>query len=268
MIIDTHHHIEDEQDYADRLVDACDRLDIDWVCLVGLPDWFWQGVSANTKIEAAFRKHPQHFIGFAFIMLGEDGPDQVSEYFDRGFRGLKFDFPPANYDDPRFFPIFERAATLGMPMLFHTGMTVRDESLRHRYTSAQFMRPVYLDTIAATFPQANIIMAHAGNPWLDEAAMALRLNPNLYSDLTGSTLKYRTPDRLRSVLWWGPDKPYGDKFGRHAFEKIVFGSDVHLDEYGDIIGDYRNLMDALSLPSAVRQAIWGKTMARLLGLDD
>jgi predicted TIM-barrel fold metal-dependent hydrolase len=267
MIVDAHHHLGGGADYADQLNETCERLEIDRVCLLGLPDWFWDS-STNSKVEAAFLKYPHRFIGFAYVDLGKDPPDKVNEHHDREFRGLKFDFPPANYDDPLFFPIYERAANLGMPLLFHTGITARTETMRGRYLSSAFMRPIYLDTIARYFPELNVIMAHAGNPWLDEAAMALRINPNLYSDLTGSTLKYRTPERLRSVFWWGPGKPYGDPPSWHAFEKIVFGSDVSLEEYEDVINDYRKVMETLELDPAVREKIWSGTMMRLLGLNE
>jgi predicted TIM-barrel fold metal-dependent hydrolase len=121
-----------------------------------------------------------------------------------------------------------------------------------------------MDAIAPYFPELNIVMAHTGNPWLDEAAMLLRIHPNLYSDLTGSTLKYRSPARLREALWWKPGVMYGDKQNRDAFEKIVFGSDVHFNDYDDVLNDFRSLLTELSLPENICDGIWGGTMLRLL----
>lgn len=266
MIIDAHHHLGPEPDYMDRLYEACQRLSIRYVCLLGLPDWIWAGCTSNDRIEKAFNKYSDCFIGFAFIQLGKDEPEKVREYYERGFKGLKLDFPHAGYDDPSYFPIYEQAAILGMPLYFHTGITGRFAGMEKRYISSNFMRPICLDAVAGYFPELNILMAHTGNPWLDEAAMLLRIHPNLYSDLTGSTLKYRTPQALRSVLWWGGDHPYGDPLKRHAFEKIVFGSDVHWDSYEDIQKDYQNLMEELDLPDEIRAKIWGATFAKLLGL--
>jgi len=266
MTIDAHHHLGQGPDYIDRLYEACQRLGIQHVCLLGLPDWVWEGCASNDRVEAAFRQYPDCFIGFAFIQLGEDAPEKVSECHDRGFRGLKLDFPHASYDDPGYFAIYEQAARLGMPLYFHTGITGRFSGMEKRYISSNFMRPICLDAVAPYFPELNILLAHTGNPWLDEAAMLLRIHPNLHSDLTGSTLKYRTPEQLRSVLWWGGDRPYGDQLKRHAFEKIVFGSDVWWDSYEDIRGDYQNLMEKLALPEEIRAKIWGGTMASLLGL--
>jgi predicted TIM-barrel fold metal-dependent hydrolase len=264
MKIDSHHHIEPEPDYIDKLNETCARLEIVHTCLLGLPGWFWEGCAGNDRVEAAFKKYPDRFIGFAFIQLGEDPPEKVAEYHGRGFRGLKLDFPHAAYDDPRFFPIYEEAAHLGMLLYFHTGITARLPEMGHRYISSNFMRPATMDAIAPYFPELTIVMAHLGNPWMDEAAMLLRIHPNLYADLTGSTLKYRSSTRLREVLWWQPGVAYGDKQNRDAFEKIVFGSDVHYHDYEDILQDYQNLLDELALPEEVCRAIWGKTMTRLL----
>lgn len=264
MKIDSHHHIEPDPDYVDRLNEVCARRDIDRVCLLGLPEWLWGGSPSNDRVEAAFRKYPNRFVGFAFIQLGEDPPEKIVEYHARGFRGLKFDFPYAAYDDPRFFPIYEQAARLRMLLYFHTGITAHFSEMGHRYLSSSFMHPVTLDAIAPHFPGLNIVMAHTGNPWLDEAAMLLRIHSNLYSDLTGSTLKYRSPVRLREVLWWQPGVAYGDKQNRDAFEKIVFGSDLHYNDYDDILRDYQNVMDELALPENIRTAIWGGTISQLL----
>lgn len=264
MKIDSHHHVGPDPDYVDYLDEVCARRGIDRICLLGLPQWLWNGCSANSRVEAAFRKYPQRFIGFAFVQLGEDPPEIVSEYYRRGFRGLKLDFPSAAYDDPRFFLIYEQAARLGMTLYFHTGITARLPDMGHRYISSSFMHPATMDAIAPYFPELNIVMAHLGNPWLDEAAMLLRIHPNLYSDLTGSTLKYRSPARLQEVLWWKPDSAYGDKQNRNAFEKIIFGSDQHYNDYDDILHDYQAVLDKLDLPEHVCAAIWGGTMERLL----
>jgi predicted TIM-barrel fold metal-dependent hydrolase len=264
MKLDSHHHIGPEPDYIDHLDDACARLGIERTCLLGLPGWLWGGSPANDRVEEAFRNYPDRFVGFAFIQLGEDPPEKVAEYHDRGFRGLKLDFPHAAYDDPRFFPIYEKAARLGMLLYFHTGITSRDPEMGHRYISSDFMRPITMDAIAPYFPELNIVMAHLGNPWMDEAAMLLRIHPNLYADLTGSTLKYRPASNLREVLWWQPGVAYGDKQNRDAFEKIVFGSDVHYHDYEDILNDYQKLMNALTLPEEICDAIWSKTMKHLL----
>ena len=67
-----------------------------------------------------------------------------------------------------------------MPVLFHTGV--------RQTGSFALLCPVYLATIAANDPKLNVIGAHFGNPWYDEAAESARRDKNLYFDLTGSSL--------------------------------------------------------------------------------
>ena len=118
-------------------------------------------------------------------------------------------------------------------MTLHLGIVARNEKLRALRPNSGYMRPIYLDTISRQFPGLTIIGAHLGNPWYEEATMAARWNPNLYFDVTGSTLpkliKLGRLDRLNEILWWsaeeGEAKPHTLKDGPGAWEHIVFGTD-------------------------------------------
>ena len=191
MIIDCHHHLGNEQDYAEKLVAECARLKIDKVCLMGLPDF--EGFSTNSQIKEAIKKYPDLLIGFAFADLRTIIPDDINRFKEEGFYGLKFINPPANYDNEKFDRIYQRAEELEMPALFHLGIVARNKLTNPYRISSNYMRPIYLDTLARIFPKLTIIGAHLGNPWYEEATMAARWNPNLYFDLSGSTLKKKTP---------------------------------------------------------------------------
>ena len=198
------------------------------------------------------------------MALGIDRPSKVNEYKDRGFTGLKFILPKMRYDDGRLYPIYERAAELGMPGLFHLGVVARTEGLQARFINSDFMRPIHLDTIARVFPGWHMVGAHLGNPGHKEAAMCCRWNSNLYFDLSGSTLKCTPFDYLGQLLWWRRNSPYRDPLGRDAWEKIVFASDVPYTQTQDLINDYTMLMDHLKLTKELREAIWSKTASTLL----
>jgi len=265
-IIDAHHHVGDEA-YADRLAEVCKKLGIVKVCLVAtnVPGAETDN-NANTK--QAFRKYPDLFVGFGGVnMWQDDGPDQVQRLHDEGFRGLKFIIPPKPYNDPSYDPIYERAQELGMIALFHLGIVARHAS-RNVRTDNNLMRPIYLDTIARSFPELTVIGAHLGNPWYEEATMSCRWNPNLYFDLSGSTLKKKSPQFLKELLWWTPTTFYGDAEGRYAWEKIVFGSDVAPEFVKDVLNDYERTMDAVGLSPDLREKVLYGTMARILGLED
>ena len=128
------------------------------------------------------------------------------------------------------------------------------------------MRPIYLDTIARAFPELQIIGAHLGNPWFEEAAMACRWNPNLYFDLSGSLLKRKKPDFLADLLWWGGNTypAYRDAMGREAWDKIVFGSDVIVGDIPDVMNDYSKVVEGLNLSQETAEAIFYRTAAQIL----
>ena len=264
MTIDCHHHLGKEPDYVEKLMDECNRLKIDKVCLMGLPEFM--GFSTNSQIKESINKYPDLLVGFAFADLRTIIPDDIDKFKAEGFRGLKFIYPPANYDEERFDRIYQRAEELEMVALFHLGIVARDKSVTPHRINSNFMRPIYLDTIARVFPKLTIIGAHLGNPWYEEATMAARWNPNLYFDLTGSTLKKKTPEFLGSLLWWTPKTRYRDPEGRHAWEKILFGSDVPYYEIEEVMTDYRRVLDALKIDKRIQDGILGGTMARILRL--
>ena len=66
------------------------------------------------------------------------------------------------------------------------------------------MRVTTLDNIARRFPKLTIIAAHLGNPDYAWAAEIGRWNPNLYFDLSGSTLiKLQENYQIfKSIFWW------------------------------------------------------------------
>jgi len=265
MRIDAHVHYGPEEGFVDRLVEEERRLGFDKVCLNGAV-WF-EHKEGNDGVARAMAKHPDVIVGFAYFPLGEWGPEKVRELHDGGFRGLKFIRPPARYDDTAFCPVYEAAEELGLVCLFHTGIVARTPEDREHDVNNERHRPIYLDTIARSFGSLNIIGAHLGNPWYEEAGMACRWNPNLYFDLSGSSLKKRPPDFFQSILWWSEKGQYRDPEGRHAWEKVVFGSDVAIEQIEDVVNDYQRTMDAVGLRRALQDAVLGNTMAKLLPLS-
>lgn len=260
-IIDLHQH-PPTADGLDARVEACRRAGIVKAVQLGLPEHRRPGCNADAL--AAARAYPELFIPFFAPEMETMTPDDVTQARDEGYAGLKFIAPGRAYNDPGYFPIYARAAELGMPALFHLGIVSNSRGWTD--VDNNQMRPVYLDHIARTFPELRMIGAHFGNPWSDEAAMCCRWNMNLFFDLSGSLLKYRKPSYLGELLWWRSTGHYAARDGRDAWEKIVFGSDVDSPEIEDMVNGYSGLMDALELAPELREAIWQGTAKRILGL--
>jgi len=263
LIIDAHVHLGAQDLEGDHLVEEIDRLGID------------KAVIFNARIGAkpdyddvlnAARKHPARLVPFAFLELGTHTIADVEEFVRQGFRGFKIIRPKAEYNDRSFFPLYEASEGLGSILLFYLGIVgVCPEDQKQDVDSAR-MRPIFLDSICRRFPQLVIWGAHLGNPWYEEAAMLCRWHANLYFDLTGSSLKAKPPEFFGRLFWWHGNQQYGDRLGRGPWDKILFGTDVSPELMGDVLQDYRFLMDSLNLPEGTRAAILGGTAASLLGI--
>lgn len=266
MRIDAHVHCDPEEGFVDRLLEEERRLGFDKVVLNGAL-WTPGPEDANDSVEQAMKKYPKEIIGFAYLPLGRKGPEAVREFHSRGFKGLKFIRPMVPYADKSLYPVYEAAEELGMVCLFHLGIVVRTLHDREFDVNNERHRPVYLDTLARHFPKLKLVGAHFGNPWYEEAAMICRWNPNLYFDLSGSSLKAKPPSFFSQLLWWTETSQYKDPEGRHAWAKMVFGSDVAINMIEDVMNDFSRTMDEIGLRKDLQEAVFGNTMAKVLGLD-
>ncbi len=81
---------------------------------------------ANDELAAAIRQYPTRFAGYAVLPVGdpEAAADELSRTVNElGFKGasLNGNYNGRFFDEPEFFPIFEKAAELGVPVYFHPG---------------------------------------------------------------------------------------------------------------------------------------------------
>jgi len=259
MVIDCHVHYDGKPGELDSLLKTCDGIGIDRCVIFPGP--------SNDAVLAAAKAHPDRLIPFAFFALGSDPTLRVNQFHDSGFRGIKFIFPKDNYNAPAYHEVYRRMEQRGLAALFHLGIVARNREGKAEDNDSNRCRPIWLDHIARLFPKLNIIGAHFGNPWYEEAAMAARWNSNLWFDLSGSSLKAKSPDFFRGLLWWDkPGHPYKPHGGKHPFEKLCFGTDVAHDWMADVHHDYQLLMDGMGVPPEYRAKIMGGNAMECLGL--
>jgi hypothetical protein len=224
----------------------------------------------------AINSYPDVFIGYGRVNIDDPNAVREIESFKKaGFVGMKFHSPRKNFDDPSYFQVYRLCEEYKLYLLFHTGISNRRIQDTPAWTSSSRMRPMYLDTICRAFPRIKIQGAHLGNPWYEEAAEAARWNPNLFFDVTGSTLfkfiKLNRLDKMSDILWWsseeGENNPHTLKGGPGAWEHIVFGTDEDPEGLTGNIERFSLMLDANNVPSASRKKMWGETMAENLGID-
>ena len=259
MIIDFHAHYSKQQDFAERLVELLPEAGIDRICLCSAGEAF--GHAPNEVILKAAQKYPDQIIALALIELGKDVPERVDEYASLGYRGFKTTNPLNSYDSEEYFPIYERMERSGLPLLAHTGVVMRTPAEPGRRVNSRWMRPICLDAVVRSFPGLNVVGAHMGVPWHEEASMMARMHPNYFVDLTGACWGgwrvNKTPEFFRYHFFW-----------EGAWDKVLFGTDIlTLKELIPSKQFHDQMIGQLNLPEETVSKIYGGTAARLLGLS-
>ncbi len=285
MMIDAHTHLKSptaDATYLDRMVEAERAIGVEKFVTFGAgPAGDW---ASNDEVLAAAEKHPDTVIPFAYVTLGQVTPGEIEDHVKRGFKGFKFINPTAPYGEVFYMRVYAKLEELGVPAYFHTGIVASLGDERGWDLDTYRHKVIHLDRVLRRFPNLVVFAAHLGNPDYGEAGMLTRWYPNLYFDLSGSTLKKKRPEFLRELLWWdeSPQRARGEKvekkgglvlgtynndpLGRGPWEKIVFGTDVAPEKVAEVKGDYDRLVEALGLPERLRSAIFGGTAAGALAL--
>lgn len=175
----------------------------------------------NDTVAEIVRRYPQQFIGFASVdpLKGDRAIAEAERAVrELGLSGLKFhpgvqDFAPS---DPRYRPLFQRIAELGVPALFHTGTSGLGANMRGGGgIKLDYSRPIHLDTLAVDVPDLTIIGAHPSWPWEQEMVAIVQHKPNVYNDLSGWSPKYipqsllrEAAGRLNHKFLFGSDYPF------------------------------------------------------------
>ncbi|OLA83244.1 MAG: hypothetical protein BHW65_10165 [Verrucomicrobia bacterium CAG:312_58_20] len=169
----------------------------------------------------------------AFGHLDLDGAaDQPDRLADAGFAGLKPYKPRFPYSDERYFPIYERAQALKMPVLFHTGLVAKGPAWDGEGGGRSFgpvnMQPQYLAAVAEAFPDLKIMQGHLGWPHLEQTEQNLYYYKNITCDVSG----------FRRLIGDMPaffDKKCNDGSARPRFfnHKTMFATDQFYGEDAD-----------------------------------
>lgn len=257
---------------AQMLAYTARRLNIRKIALLGR-----RGEAEWEATLAAWRTFPDLIIPLAQVMLDEDGPDTIARLRERGFRGLKTTMPRKDYDHEAYYPIYERAEELGMPILFHTGIrggpidyllfhprdpllaerVSRDhEELSRRSTQgAARMQPIFLDTIALAFPRLRIIGAHLGYGLYDSAAAVARWRRNVSFDISGG--KVVRGHILNREMIYREVLP----------EKLMFGSDCDVAHMSRELTAWMDAFEAMKMPADDQDKIFYRNAAAMFDLE-
>lgn len=209
----------------------------------------------NDYVASIVQKYPEQFMGFASVdpWKGKLALNELERSVkELGLRGLKLHptvqaFSP---NDTRFYPLWEKADELGIPVLFHSGQTgVGSGTPGGGGYKLKYSHPMLLDDVAADFPNLTIIMAHPAVPWQEEQLAVALHKGNVYIDLSGWSPKYFRPilvQYMASILK----------------DKVLFGSDYPVLQPERWLRDF----EQLELKEEVRRKILLENAKKVLKL--
>ncbi|MDO5498842.1 MAG: amidohydrolase family protein [Propionibacteriaceae bacterium] len=211
---------------------------------------------SNDVVIAGAARHPDIMIPFASVdpHRGAKGVEELRRLVETyGIRGVKFhpsmqEFQPNDGLADGLYEVMNEHHMIGV---FHTGQTgigagmPGGAGIKLRYSD-----PIYLDDVAADYPDITVIMAHPSVPWQDTAISSATHKPNVLIDLSGWSPKYFPPQLLRAIN--GPL--------RH---KVLFASDYPMIDPERWLADF----DGLELKDGVRDLVMKTNAARVLGLS-
>jgi predicted TIM-barrel fold metal-dependent hydrolase len=193
---------------------------------------------------------------------------ELHAIIDQGALGIKFIDPQFSYGDPRYDALYAALAERGKVAMFHTGYVWRGfRPEKTRVTDVTLMRPAALDSLARRHPTLNILMAHFGNPWWEEAWKMTASNPNIYAELSGGTAFRRS---MR--MWEDIFCPNGET-DTNALSRILFASDMFAlsdpdqEDFEAYFRFYDRLMAVCNVSAELREQINRGNAMKLFGLQ-
>ena len=265
-IVDMHIHFDESNpNFIRDLVALAERINLT-ACLL-------TPYSHRVQVADAAKQYRKRIVPFGFVDLdASDVLSQVKDFHALGYRGLgELEFVKRPYVDPSYLPVYELANQYGWVLLFHTGIVLRRSIEQPENVASYRMRAFHLEEIARRFPKVTVIGAHCGNPEYEWAAEVARWNPNVFFDLSGSTLTKMSArlEEFKKFFWWsgqGEWKTATPADDPSAFIKLVFGSDTGLDGIEHVVSQYRALFKSCDVPASTQQMIMGRTLAGILRL--
>jgi predicted TIM-barrel fold metal-dependent hydrolase len=211
----------------------------------------WMG---NSWLATLSERFPGALMGFGSVdPYDGDALYELDRCGDLGLKGLKFHPTMQQFDpaDERFYPLWEKAQSLGMICLFHTGTCgIGAGTPGAGGTKIRYSHPGFLDSVGADFPGLTLIAAHFGWPWFLECLAIALHKSNVYIELSGWAPKYLPPEVVREI-------------GKRLNGQTLFGSDYPFISLDRWFAEF----DQLGLADEAKRAILVGNASRLLGLQ-
>jgi predicted TIM-barrel fold metal-dependent hydrolase len=238
---------------AEELVLAMDQARVDVAVAMGV-GWNNRDVAAeaNDYILQAAGRFPSRIVAFCSVnpSWGPEAVKEVERCAAKGAAGIGELHPDTqgfNLGDASLMaPLMHSARTLGLVLLTHSS-----EPVGHRYPGKGRTTPEVLYSLASSFPQNTLVLAHWGGglPFYGLMPEVKDALARVYYDTAASPLLYR-PEVFPVVA------------GLVGPERVLFGTDFPLIKHGRLM---KQIAEA-PIPDGARAGILGENARALLGL--
>jgi predicted TIM-barrel fold metal-dependent hydrolase len=242
---------------------------------------------SNDVLAAFVREFPSRFAALASLPVSR--PEEAADELERcvtelGFKGANIHSHIGNtyLDDPRYFPILERAATLGVPINLHPtlphgnmlepylghGWALPGPGLGFGHETAVHAMRIVLAGVFDRLPGLELILGHLGEGlmhWLYRVDFDFN---KPWMALRRPQIERKPSDYLRSNVWYTCSGNWLDSallatIHEVGADRILFASDYPWEQ----IEDGAAWIEAAPIDQATREAICHGNAERLFGLS-
>ncbi|MBM3574032.1 MAG: amidohydrolase, partial [Alphaproteobacteria bacterium] len=169
----------------------------------------------NEFVTEHVKRHRGRAVGLACVDPYEAQAPKKLEHAIRelGLRGLKCSPVYGGFHPwcQEAWALYEVCNRLNVPILWHQSAAYAQNAM-HEYGN-----PTLLDRIARTNPKMKMIVAHLGQPWMQECIVLMRKHPQVFADLSARFhRKWQLFNGLMVALEYG------------VTDRLLFGSDFPL----------------------------------------
>ena len=229
MIIDTHTHIFNEENYRNYFTKAGDKV----TRVLSLYYWSTFNTEGNIikfdfqdLLAFAETKNNLSVVGSVDIMKDKGVQLQNLESLLKKekivaiklYPGYQYFYP----SDEMIYPIAELCQKYNKPLIFHSGDVYDFEGK----AILKYSHPIHIDELATMFPQCKIIIAHFGFPYHLETANVVSKNTNVFTEISGTLVKLDSQQETDAALsQYIKDLQRVFAYFPDVKRKIMFGTD-------------------------------------------
>ena len=184
----------------------------------------------NESIADFVSQYPGRAVGLASVHPNEAGAAEEFEHSvkDLGLKGLKLSPVYQSFDpwSSEANQLYEIAQDHDVPVMFHMG------GMYDPNASLRWSNPLLLDKVGIDFPRLRIIVAHFGQPNMEETVMLMRKNKNIFTDLSARFhRKWQLYNGLQVAIEY------------KVTDRILFGSDFPGKTPGEAEASFKAIND-------------------------